>query len=73
LIRSLIDLYVFLLIIDTILSYLPQFRHQEWRKKIKMVADVTCKPVRKILPPDLPVDPSPLVVILLLNLVKVLW
>ncbi|MCP4911853.1 MAG: hypothetical protein GY909_01945 [Oligoflexia bacterium] len=72
-IRSLIDLYVLLLIVDTILSYLPQFRHQEWRRKIGMAADFTCKPVRKLLPPDLPIDPSPIVVILLLNLLKVLW
>ena len=72
-IRSLLNLYVLVLIIDVILSYLPQFRHQPWAQFIRKAADFTCKPIRKILPPDLPFDFSPMIVIMGLQLLKVLW
>lgn len=55
------------------MSYFPQYRDQKWAKMLKQAADYTTKPVRKILPSDLPFDLSPLIVIFLLNLVKVLW
>ncbi len=72
-IRSLINLYVLVLIIDVILSYLPQFRHQPWAQFIKRAADFTCRPIRQIMPPDLPFDFSPMIVIIGLQLFKVLW
>jgi len=73
LIRALIDLYILLLIIDAILSYLPQFKNQIWAKKIRQVANYTCAPIRRYLPADIPFDASPLIVILLLKLVEFFW
>ena len=55
------------------MSYLPQYRSQKWAQMVKQLADYTLNPVRKILPPELPFDLSPLIIIFLLNLVKVLW
>ena len=72
-IRSLIDLYILLIVIDGILSYLPQFAHTSWREFIKKASDLSCMPIRKILPENLPADFSPLVVILGLQLIKQLW
>ncbi len=67
-IRLIIDLYILLIIVDTIMSYLPQYRNQAWVSNIKKGADLTLKPVRKYMPPDLPFDFSPLAVIILLKL-----
>lgn len=72
-IRVLIDLYTFLLIVDIILSYLPQYRHQPIVSNIRRAADFTCAPIRRWLPRDLPFDFSPIIVIALLKLVEVLW
>lgn len=72
-IRFIINIYIFIVIADAILSYLPQFQNENWAKSIKKFADYTTKPIRKLLPPDLPVDLSPLLVIFLLNLLKILW
>lgn len=72
-IRMLINLYILVLFIDVILSYLPQFRSQPWAVWIKKIADFTCRPIRQMLPPDLPFDFSPLIVIFVLNLVKFAW
>tara|TARA_R110000868_G_scaffold175888_6_gene413129 strand:- start:4136 stop:4357 length:222 start_codon:yes stop_codon:yes gene_type:complete len=73
LIRVLIDFYKFLLIVDIILSYLPQYRHQPIVANIRRAADFTCAPVRRWLPKDLPFDFSPLIVIGVLIIVELLW
>ncbi len=72
-IRFIINIYIVIVLADAILSYLPQFQDQNWAKSIRKIADYSTKPIRKILPADLPVDFSPLIVIFLLNLVKLLW
>jgi YggT family protein len=72
-IRFVINIYIYLVILDAIMSYFPQFQNQQWAKSLKQVADFSLKPIRKLLPKDLPMDFSPLIVIFVLNLVKILW
>jgi len=72
-IRLLLNCYIFLLIIDAILSYFPKYGLYPLVQRIKYLANLTCKPVRKYLPKDLPFDISPLVVIILIRLTFVLW
>ena len=72
-ITSLLDLYVLLLIVDVILSYLPKLKYRVWVIWIQEASDLTCRPIRGLLPSDLPFDFSPFIVILLINLLKVLW
>ncbi len=72
-IRFLIDLYILILVVDVILSYLPQLREKDFALKIKKIADATCGPIRKHLMKDAPFDFSAIVVIFILNLLKVLW
>ena len=69
-IKFLIETYIFVIIADVVLSYLPQFRGAEWREYIKRLADFTCKPVRQVMPQDLPLDLSPLVVMILLQMLS---
>lgn len=72
-IRFLINLYVYILIADVILSFIPQYADQPWAKFIKKMANYTLAPVRKVLPQDLPFDFSPIIVIVLLQLIPSLW
>jgi YggT family protein len=72
-IRMIINLYILVIILDVILSYLPQFRSQQWALMIKKAANFTCRPIRQFLPPDMPFDISPMIVIILLNLLVALW
>ncbi len=72
-IRFLLNLYTILLVIDVVLSYLPQFRHLPAVIYIRKAADFTCRPIRRLLPPDLPFDFSPLIVMFGIQLVKALW
>tara|TARA_Y100000996_G_scaffold326556_1_gene262616 strand:- start:510 stop:737 length:228 start_codon:yes stop_codon:yes gene_type:complete len=72
-IRFIIEAYIFVIIADVVLSYLPQFNGAEWRQQIKKAADLTCKPIREFMPQDLPFDLSPLVVMILLQMVSSLF
>lgn len=72
-IRFLIRLYVYIVIIDAVLSFFPSVRHYGWAKYIRKAAEFSLRPIRKVLPKDLPFDFSPLVVIFLLNLLMLLW
>ena len=72
-IRFLLNLYIFILMIDFVLSFMPQFKNHEYTKLVKKAADYSLNPVRKILPKDLPFDFSPLVVFLLIRLIIVLF
>jgi YggT family protein len=72
-IRAIIQLYFFVLIIDVFLSFLPQLKNQPWAQFIRKAADLTCGPIRKIMPPDLPFDFSPLIVIMAFQLLLFLW
>lgn len=73
LIRALLNLYALLIIVDAVLSHLPQFQDQSWSRKIKFFADFILSPIRKFLPRNWPVDVSPLVAIVLIRLVQLLW
>ncbi|RZF22506.1 hypothetical protein DAY19_01680 [Halobacteriovorax vibrionivorans] len=69
LIRTLIDIYIFILIIDVIISYIPQYKSHPVAIRIKQISDYTCGPVRRMLPEmDIPFDISPMIVILVLKI-----
>lgn len=67
-IRFIIQLYIFAIIIHVIISYLPEFRHKSWALQLKRAVDYTAGPIRRAMPPDMPFDFSPVIVILLLEL-----
>jgi YggT family protein len=72
LIQEILRFYIFIIIADVILSYLPELRAQKWAQYIKKAADLTQKPIRDALPKNLPLDPSPMIVIFLINLLTYL-
>lgn len=73
-IRTILNLYIILLIVDSILSFFPDYNSKDWRVKIRKMADYSCEPIRKKLPPmQIPIDLSPLIVIFLIEVFKFLW
>ena len=72
-IRFLIDIYILLIIVDTIISYIPNLKSHPIILNIRMVTEFTQRPIRKYMPQGLPLDPSPLVVIILLKMLVALW
>ncbi len=72
-IRSFLALYMIALILDAVMSYFPNLNKHQWRLYLRKTCDYSCDPIRKKLPPNLPVDISPIIVILLIELFKLLW
>ncbi|MBY0518066.1 MAG: YggT family protein [Bacteriovoracaceae bacterium] len=69
-IQLVIDLFILLTLVDTVMSFIPDPKNRRhpavmWLRKI---VDVPQKPIRQLLPPNIPFDPSPLVVILVLRM-----
>ncbi len=65
-------LHIFTLIIffDVIMSYVPDLRKHEWARTLHQIADAPQKPIRDVLPKDLPLDPSPMIVIMIIQLLR---
>ncbi|MBF0361461.1 MAG: YggT family protein [Oligoflexia bacterium] len=72
-VRSIIHLYILIIIADAVLSYVPQYRTKQWAQVIRKIADFSLDPIRKLLPKDLPFDVSPLIAIIVLQLIMALW
>ncbi len=72
-IRTLLELYMLALIVDAICSYFPQLEKHKWRRELHKICNYSCEPIRKKLPPNLPLDFSPFIVILLIQLLMFLW
>ncbi len=67
-IHTLLQLFIYLLIADVILSYFPDIRRQKWAETLHKIADAPQKPIREMLPKDIPLDPSPMIVIILIQI-----
>lgn len=71
--RFFIDIYIGILVIDCIISYIPQIKNHQFAHVIKKMADWTCRPIRRHLPAHLPLDFSPIIVILALKFFEVIY
>ncbi|HXH75792.1 MAG TPA: YggT family protein [Bacteriovoracaceae bacterium] len=72
LIHTVLRLFIFVIFIDVVLSYLPDMKRQKWAQVLHKIADAPQKPIREALPQDLPLDPSPMIVIIVINMLMYL-
>lgn len=67
-IHTLLQLFIYILIIDVVMSYFPQMRMYKWAQFIHKIADVPQKPIRDLLPNNMPIDPTPMILIFLIQI-----
>lgn len=72
-IRILIDLFCGILILNAIISFLPTLNEKGWALQIKKLCEIFLGPIRRFTPPDIALDISPMILIVLLQLFKLLW
>jgi YggT family protein len=60
----LLQIFIYILIFDVIMSYFPDMRRQKWAQVLHKIADAPQKPIRDMLPKDLPLDPTPMILII---------
>lgn len=67
-IHAILQLFIYLMMADIILSYLPQLKSQPWAMMLHKIADAPQKPIREMLPQNMPLDPTPMIVIILIQM-----
>jgi uncharacterized protein YggT (Ycf19 family) len=72
LIYMFLRVFIYILIIDVIMSYFPHLRRQKWGEIIHKIADAPQRPIREMLPKDMPLDPTPMILIILIQMLMYL-
>jgi uncharacterized protein YggT (Ycf19 family) len=67
-----LQLYIYVTIFDIILSYIPEVKSKEWAQMVHKSTEVVQKPIRDMLPAGMPIDPAPLIVIILCQILMYL-
>lgn len=67
-IQAILQLFIYIIIADVILSYFPQAREQKWAEGLRKIADFPQRPIREMIPRDWPFDPTPMIVIILIQI-----
>lgn len=67
---TLIEIFILLIIVDAVISFVPNpdVQRHPLVLQLRRITDIPQKPIRQLLPPDMPFDPSPIVVILVLRM-----
>lgn len=73
-IHWLIDIFILMVVIDAILSFVPnpEVRRHPVVIQLRKIVDIPQRPIRQLLPPNIPFDPSPIIIILLLRMLGAL-
>ena len=71
-IHQILEILSIIVFIDTILSYFPQIRSQKWAFEMHKMVEVLLRPIRQILPRDMALDPSPMILIMVIQILKML-
>lgn len=69
-IDAILQLFTLIIFFDVIMSYMPDLQRHEWARSLHKIADVPQKPIREILPKGLPLDPSPMIVIFIIQILR---
>ncbi len=70
--HALINIFILMVLVDAVISFVPNPNVQRHPVVIQLrkIVDVPQRPIRQLLPPNIPFDPSPLIIILLLRMVE---
>jgi YggT family protein len=72
-IHAILQIFIYILIADVILSWLPDVRKQPWAQKLHEFANIPQKPIRDLFPKDIPIDPAPMILIILCQILMQLF
>lgn len=68
-----LQIFIYITIGDVILSYFPGARNQEWGKMLHKIAYTPQKPIRDLLPQNLPFDPTPMIIIIICQMLMFIF
>lgn len=70
--HALINIFILMVLVDAVVSFVPNPNVQRHPLvlQLRKIVDVPQRPIRQLLPPNIPFDPSPLIIILVLRMVE---
>jgi len=70
--HALINIFILMVLVDAVISFVPNPNVQRHPLvlQLRKIVDVPQRPIRQLLPPNIPFDPSPLIIILVLRMVE---
>ncbi len=69
-IDAILHLFTLIIFFDVIMSYMPDLQKHEWARSLHKIADAPQKPIREMLPQNLPIDLSPMIVIFIIQILR---
>lgn len=67
-IHAILQIFIYIIIADVLLSWVPEVRAKEWAQTLHKIANAPQQPIRDLLPKDLPLDPAPMIVIIIIQI-----
>ena len=67
-IDGILQIIIYIIIIDVLMSWVPQVRSQKWAQMLHKIADAPQKPIREMMPQNMPLDPTPMILIILIQM-----
>lgn len=64
-IDGVLQIFIYITIADIVLSWVPDLRRQPWADKLHQFANIPQQPIRELLPKGMPLDPAPMIVIII--------
>jgi len=70
--HALINIFILMVLADAVISFVPnpQVQRHPVVIQLRKMVDVPLRPIRQLLPPNIPFDPSPVIMILLLRMIE---
>jgi YggT family protein len=68
-----LQIFIYITIADVLMSWVPDVRKQPWAQKLHQIADAPQKPIREMLPQDMPLDPCPMIIIILCEMLMFIF
>lgn len=72
-IDGVLQILIYITMADVLLSWIPEVRNQSWAQKLHEFANIPQKPIRDLFPRDIPIDPAPIIIIILCQILMYLF
>jgi YggT family protein len=67
-----LQIFIYIIIADVLMSWVPEVRRHPWAQKLHEFANIPQKPIRDMLPKDIPLDPTPMIIIMICQILMYL-
>jgi YggT family protein len=70
--HALINIFILMVLADAMISFVPNpdVQRHPVILQLRKIVDIPLRPIRQLLPPNIPFDPSPIIMILLLRMIE---